>query len=208
MSLQGVLFSYLSGVLGGTLSYLLGAIPFALIIGRGFYHLDIREHGSGNVGATNVYRVLGPLPGIACLVLDASKGALPVLAGEALQLPAEMVVLWAMAAIVGHSRSVFLKFGGGKSVATAAGAILAMAPLVGLCTLGVWALAFVFSRIVSVGSLLAAVSLPVWMAVWHAPRAYLVFAIFASGFVILRHRPNLERLLAGQESRIGKSHDR
>lgn len=193
---------------GGLLAYVLGAIPFALLIGRWFYGIDIRTHGSGNVGATNVYRVLGPLPGIACFVLDATKGLLPVMMGQALHQPNEAIVFWAMAAIVGHSRSVFLKFGGGKSVATAAGAILAMAPLVGVCTLGVWGLVFAMSRIVSVGSLLAAVSLPLWMVVWHQPRAYLIFAIFASGFVILRHRPNLERLLAGKEFRMGKSHDR
>lgn len=190
--------------LGILASYLAGSIPFALLISRIFYGQDIRLHGSGNVGATNVYRVFGRIPGIACLVLDALKGLLPVLAGKFLHQQDEVIVAWAMVAIIGHSRSVFLRFGGGKSVATAAGAILAMSPLVGLITAGVWLLAFALTRIVSVGSLAAAGALPLAMFVGQQGRAYLLFSGLTAVFVIIRHRSNLKRLLAGQELRMEK----
>ena len=193
----------LTGSLG---AYLLGSIPFAWLIGRLFYGLDIREHGSGNVGATNVYRVIGWQPGMVCLLLDAFKGALPVLAAEYFQQRHEVVVCWALAAILGHSRSIFLKFGGGKSVATAAGAIFAMSKWVGLCTVGTWGLLFALTRIVSVGSLAGAISLPIWMVVWSQPKSYLAFSVLAALFVIFRHRSNLSRLLAGQEGRFGGRH--
>lgn len=184
-------------------AYLFGSVPFALLISRIFFRIDIREHGSGNVGATNVVRVLGKGPGIACFVLDFLKGALPVWVGLRLGFAWWALLLLGVAAILGHSKSVFLRFGGGKSVATGAGVVVALAPWVGLAALVVWALVFGLCRIVSLGSILAAASLPVWMLVFHQPAPYVVFGAVIALYVIVRHRSNIERLLRGQEERMG-----
>lgn len=188
------------GLLG---AYVLGSVPFALVISRIFFRIDIRDHGSGNVGATNVVRVLGKGPGIACFVLDFLKGWLPTWLGSAFGLPWWAVLLLGVAAILGHSRSVFLGFTGGKSVATGAGVIVALSPWVGLSALAIWAVVFAFSRIVSLGSIVAAASLPLLMLAFHQPRPYAVFATLVATYVIVRHRSNIERLLRGQEPRMG-----
>ncbi|HEY9857271.1 MAG TPA: glycerol-3-phosphate 1-O-acyltransferase PlsY, partial [Stenomitos sp.] len=157
-------------------AYLLGSVPFALLISRVFFRIDIREHGSGNVGATNVVRVLGKGPGIACFVLDFLKGAVPVWVGSTLGFPWWGLLLLGVASILGHSKSVFLRFTGGKSVATGAGVVVALSPWVGLAALAVWAVVFAVSRIVSLGSIVAAASLPLWMVVFHQPVPYVGFA--------------------------------
>ncbi|MBO9539575.1 glycerol-3-phosphate 1-O-acyltransferase PlsY [bacterium] len=191
-------------VAGGALAtYVFGAIPFALIIGKLFYGVDIREHGSGNVGATNVVRVLGRKPGIACFVLDFLKGCLPVSLAVAAHLPWWVPLLYGVLAIVGHSRSVFLGFKGGKSVATGAGVIVALAPWVGLAVLGVWAAVFFAGRIVSLASIVAAGSLPLWMLLFKQPLSTVLFGVVTALYVIVRHRSNIERLLKGQEPRMG-----
>lgn len=182
-------------------AYLLGAIPFALIIGR-MHGVDIRQHGSGNVGATNVVRVLGRGPGLTCFALDFLKGVLPVAAGLWLELPLLAVLLAAAAAILGHSRSIFLRFKGGKSVATGAGAIVAMAPMAGLGALLVWAVIFLSRRIVSLASILAALSLPVLTLMTRQPLEVVAFSAVAALYVIIRHRENIRRLRAGTEPRM------
>lgn len=188
----------------GTLgAYLVGSVPFALIISRVFYRIDIREHGSGNVGATNVVRVLGKGPGIACFFLDFLKGFVPTWLGAYFGLPWWAVLLLGVAAILGHSRSVFLRFTGGKSVATGAGVVLALSPWVGLSALAIWAVVFGLSRIVSLGSILAAAALPLLMILFREPVPYVVFSVVVSLYVIVRHRSNIERLLKGQEQRMG-----
>lgn len=188
------------GVLG---AYLLGSVPFALVISRVFFRIDIREHGSGNVGATNVVRVLGKGPGIACFLLDFLKGLVPTWLGGHFGLPWWAVLLLGVATILGHSRSVFLRFTGGKSVATGAGVIVALSPWVGLSALAVWAVVFALGRIVSLGSILAAASLPLLMVLFREPVPYVVFSVVVALYVILRHRSNIERLLKGQEQRMG-----
>lgn len=188
------------GVLG---AYLLGSVPFALVISRVFFRIDIREHGSGNVGATNVVRVLGRGPGIACFLLDFLKGLVPTWLGGHFGLPWWAVLLLGVATILGHSRSVFLRFTGGKSVATGAGVIVALSPWVGLSALAVWAVVFALGRIVSLGSILAAASLPLLMVLFREPVPYVVFSVVVALYVILRHRSNIERLLKGQEQRMG-----
>lgn len=184
-------------------AYLLGSVPFALIISRVFYRIDIREHGSGNVGATNVVRVLGKGPGLACFALDFGKGFVPTWLGGYFGFPWWAVLLLGVAAILGHSRSVFLRFTGGKSVATGAGVIVALAPWVGLGALLIWAAVFGLSRIVSLGSIVAAASLPFLMLALHEPMPYVAFATLVSLYVIVRHRSNIQRLLKGQEPRMG-----
>lgn len=188
---------------GVLLAYLLGAVPFALLIGRA-YGLDIRAHGSGNVGATNVTRVLGRVPGGLCLLLDAGKGCLPVIAARMLGWPLELAVLLALAALLGHGKSIFLGFKGGKSVATGAGAMLALAPISGLGALVVWGVVLGLTRVVSLASIAAAASLPIWLATLGAPRPALAFGTCAAIFIIWRHRTNLERLLKGTEPRVGR----
>lgn len=182
-------------------AYLLGSIPFALLIGR-MHGIDIRQHGSGNVGATNVVRVLGRGPGILCFVLDFLKGIVPVAAGFALGVPLWGVLLAAAATILGHSRSIFLKFTGGKSVATGAGAIVAMAPLAGLGALAIWALVFSLSRIVSLASITAALSLPVLTLLTRQPLEIVGFSAVAALYVVVRHRDNIRRLREGKEPRM------
>lgn len=182
-------------------SYLLGSIPFALIIGR-LHGIDIRQHGSGNVGATNVVRVLGRGPGILCFLLDFLKGVAPVLTSMGLGLPLWTAILGATAAILGHSRSIFLKFKGGKSVATGAGAIVALAPLAGLGALVIWGLVFLRTRIVSLASITAALSLPVITGLTRQPWEVVAFSAVAAFYVVIRHRENIRRLRAGTEPRM------
>jgi glycerol-3-phosphate acyltransferase PlsY len=182
-------------------SYVLGSIPFALLIGR-MHGVDIRQHGSGNVGATNVVRVLGRGPGIFCFVLDFLKGVAPVVAGQLLGLPLWGVLLAAAATILGHSRSIFLGFKGGKSVATGAGTIVAMAPLAGLGALAVWAVVFLTSRIVSLASITAALALPVLTLLTRQPLEIVAFSAVAALYVIIRHRENIRRLREGKEPRM------
>lgn len=182
-------------------AYLLGSVPFALLIGR-MHGVDIRQHGSGNVGATNVVRVLGRGPGILCFVLDFLKGVAPVAAGFMLGVPLWGVLLAAAATILGHSRSIFLKFKGGKSVATGAGTIVAMAPLAGLGALALWGLVFSVSRIVSLASIVAALSLPILTFLTRQPLEIVGFSALAATYVVVRHRDNLRRLREGTEPRM------
>lgn len=182
-------------------SYVLGSVPFALLIGR-MHGVDIRQHGSGNVGATNVVRVLGRGPGILCFVLDFLKGVAPVTAGLLLGLPLWGVLLAAAATILGHSRSIFLGFKGGKSVATGAGTIVAMAPLAGVGALAVWGVVFSTSRIVSLASITAALALPVLTLLTRQPLEVVAFSAVAAFYVIIRHRENIRRLREGKEPRM------
>ncbi len=196
-------------------AYLLGAVPFSFLIPRLFYGIDIREHGSGNVGATNVVRTLGKGPGLACFFLDMAKGAAPVAAVQAIPgLPEWLAVLVAAFAILGHSKSVFLRFAGGKAVATGVGTILALNPLVGLACLAMWAVAFGVTRVVSIASITAALALPgLMMAVpdpfrgGQNPEIFIYYAMAAGAFVIIRHRDNIRRIMAGTEPRFGQKAD-
>lgn len=220
-------------------AYLLGAIPFAYLAGRLLKGIDIRQHGSGNVGATNVFRVLGKGPGAVVLLLDVAKGWLAAAwlprlgAGSAAAAFVSSSVsdhAWwpcalGLAAVLGHSYTVFLGFKGGKGVASSAGVFLGLAPLATGTVLGLFALVLLGTRMVSAGSLAAAAVLPVAVALygeWRpvAARANLsdvfkhgwslqarpVFwlALALSVLVWVRHIPNIRRILAGTENRFGK----
>lgn len=191
------------------LSYLIGSIPAAYLAGKLLRGIDLREHGSGNLGATNVYRVLGTRPAVAVLLADALKGAIPVLvfpgvtdAGR----PDLWAIAYAVAAIAGHVRSVFLLMrGGGKGVATAAGAFMSLAPLPSLIALGIFVIVLFVWGYVSLGSLSAATALPIVIALRegvHSP-LFAVSAIVAA-FVFWTHRANIARLRNGDEPRFGK----
>jgi glycerol-3-phosphate acyltransferase PlsY len=200
------------------LSYVAGSIPAALIAGR-MSAVDLRSHGSGNLGATNVIRVLGFKLGIAVLLFDMAKGAFSVAVLAPLAaLPGGMT--WAgdnariyvamacgLAAIVGHVRPVFLGFGkGGKGVATACGVFMAMAPVQTVLTFVVFAVTVFSSGYVSLGSLLGAALMPVLLVLALGPRSPLVvLSIAVSAFVFVTHRANIDRLRRGEEHRFGKS---
>ncbi|MBR7104543.1 MAG: glycerol-3-phosphate 1-O-acyltransferase PlsY [Lentisphaeria bacterium] len=194
-------------------AYFFGAIPFALIIGK-LHGVDIRKVGSGNVGATNVTRAVGPLQGKICFVLDLLKGAIPVLAAQVL-LPGQAGIAIAAGAIAiaGHMFPVYLKFKGGKGVSTGAGAALALAPLPLLCALALWVILFLATRYVSVASIIAAAALPVAAFFFRLGKIgsltarslpVLIFFCIIAAVTVYRHRSNIKRLMEGTENRFEK----
>jgi glycerol-3-phosphate acyltransferase PlsY len=190
-------------------AYLLGSIPAAYIAGRVVKGIDLRQHGSGNLGATNVYRVLGGRVAAAVLLFDAAKGALPVVLLPRL-LPSDRPLVWAVAygvaAIAGHVRSVFLLWkGGGKGVATAAGVFAALVPVPALVAVAVWALVLWASGYVSLASLGAAAVLPIAVGALLGPVSPLFYlALLVGAFVFWTHRANIGRLRRGEEHRFGR----
>lgn len=193
------------------LSYLSGSIPAAWLAGK-WGKVDLRAHGSGNLGATNVLRVLGPGVGAIVFAVDIAKGALPVrflppLTGATGDRLTWIAVACGVAAILGHIRPVFLGFGkGGKGVATACGVFLALAPLPTLLTLLVFTVVVLASGYVSLSSLTAAVALPVLLAVTTGIRSPLfIVAVVTAVFVFWTHRANIARLREGTEYRFGKA---
>jgi glycerol-3-phosphate acyltransferase PlsY len=211
--------SSLAAVLALLAAYLLGSVSFAYLLVRTLKGVDLRSAGSGNLGATNAGRVLGRGLGLLILVLDLGKGLLPVLVargplddplvfGGSLPLSVGM----GAAAFLGHCYPCWLRFRGGKGVATAAGAILGLAPLAALIALGGFVLGVLVTRMVSVGSMAAAVVLPIgWLClrreeVFQHPSDgwIMVFFVALTLFVLLRHTPNLHRIIEGTEPRIGR----
>lgn len=205
------------------IAYVLGATPSGYWIGSWFYGIDIREEGSGSTGATNVLRTLGKWPGLAVLIIDILKGVLAIaLVRYIYSLPFTqeltiaaripnilmtkewMVILVGLMAILGHSKSFWIGFKGGKSVASSLGILLAMSWVVGLGTLTVFILVLSISRIVSLSSISGAVAVSGLMLLLHQPFPYEIFAIAGGIYVIWRHRTNIERILAGKEPRIGE----
>ncbi|MDX2243324.1 MAG: glycerol-3-phosphate 1-O-acyltransferase PlsY [Leptolyngbyaceae cyanobacterium bins.302] len=204
------------------LAYLLGSIPSGYWAGQWLQGIDIREHGSGSTGATNVLRTLGTFPAIAVLLVDIFKGVAAialtrwVYTAEFIQpyIPATiapanwlpwMITLAGAVALLGHSKSIFLGFTGGKSVATSLGVLLAMNWIVGLGTFGVFMLVLAITQIVSISSISGAIAVSGFMVFTGQPLPYLLFAIVGGLYVILRHRTNIQRLLAGTEPRLGQS---
>jgi glycerol-3-phosphate acyltransferase PlsY len=185
--------------------YLVGSIPFGYWVVRAVRHEDIRTRGSGNVGATNVWRLYGPRYGVPVALLDAAKGFVPALVG--LLLAGETVgILAGSAAMLGHWRPLFLRFEkGGKMVATAGGVTFALAPVVATLCVVIWAIVFLLTRYSSVASLATAVALPLLAAVLGEPWQTVVFAAVACAGVVVLHRQNIRRLLNGTESRFSRA---
>lgn len=184
------------------IAYLVGAIPCGLLLTRFCGGGDIRQAGSGNIGATNVYRVAGKKLGILTLVADALKGALPVLAAKLLLFPHWAVALVAVAAFLGHCFPVYLGFKGGKGVATALGIYLVLSPLAVLIAFAVFSIILWKSRYVSLGSIVAAFFLPFLVLFLNRSHALLAASLVISMVVILRHSSNIRRLMDGTESRF------
>jgi acyl phosphate:glycerol-3-phosphate acyltransferase len=184
-------------------SYLLGSIPFGLLIAKIFYGVDIRQRGSGNPGATNVWRNLGRNPGIATLTLDIVKGVIPVVVAKQL-FPYDdaLHVLCGLAAIIGHNWSVFLKMKGGKGVATSAGVFLGLIPKHAAIAILVFLIVFFISKHVSVGSMAGAVALLVSSFIFQTPVGLRVVIVIAATLVLIKHVPNMKRLAAGTEPKV------
>lgn len=185
------------------IGYFLGAIPFGVLIARGIYHIDIREHGSRNTGATNVWRVLGAKPGSTTLFLDALKGAAAVIVARLL-LPGEVgsQVLAGIAAIVGHNWSLFLRGSGGKGVATSAGVFLALMPVHASIALATFLVFFLATRHVSVGSMAAAVALFISTFALRTNGMLRGLVALAALMVLAKHVPNMKRLARGEEPKV------
>jgi acyl phosphate:glycerol-3-phosphate acyltransferase len=183
-------------------AYLLGSLPFGYWVVRALKGTDIRTVGSGNIGASNVWRTYGKAYGVPIVVLDTAKGFVPGLVGTLVT--GELVgVLAGGAAMLGHWRPLFLRFQrGGKTVATAGGTFLGVAPLVGLAGLGAWALVFVATRYASVASMTSALLLPLVSFALGEPWPVIAFASIAAVVVVVLHRANIGRLRAGTETRF------
>ncbi|MGE9840582.1 glycerol-3-phosphate 1-O-acyltransferase PlsY [Selenomonas bovis] len=188
------------------LSYLLGSIPNGLWLCRALWHVDLRQHGSHNIGATNAWRTLGKGPGFLVFFLDMLKGLLAVWLCEMLVGTPLVMILCGVLAIVGHSLSLFLRFHGGKGVATGLGVILMLMPKVTVIVFLVWLLLVLATRYVSLGSIVAAALVPVLALVFGYPALYVVFGVLAAALIIVRHRSNITRLLNGTENRISAGH--
>ncbi len=184
------------------LAYLLGSIPTGIIISRLFGGVDPRTIGSKNIGATNVGRTAGKIAGILTLTGDFLKGLLPVYAAMGMGLEDRLIMLTGLAAFGGHLFPIFLGFRGGKGVATAAGVMVVISPVATLISVIVFATTFLVKRYVSLGSMLAAASLPVALSFLTKGKPYLPLGTLIAVLVILKHKDNIKRLAEGKENRL------
>jgi acyl phosphate:glycerol-3-phosphate acyltransferase len=215
---------WIASAVGLVIAYLLGSTPTGYLAGKLLRGIDIREHGSRSTGATNVLRTLGKWPALAVLIIDVLKGVAAILVARwfcpwlasqfssapptALDPQAWMawtVCLAGIAALLGHGRSVWLNFTGGKSAATGLGVLLAMSWPVGLSAAATFGIVLASTRIVSLSSILAALTAIVLVCTFEHPLPYRLLVIAGALFVIIRHRANIQRLLAGTEPRVGQS---
>jgi glycerol-3-phosphate acyltransferase PlsY len=191
-------------------AYLVGAFPTAYVFGKVLKNIDIRQHGSGNVGATNVFRTIGKIPGIIVLIIDFLKGFLAVtliplclrtIAPEMI-IPPYVYILLGAAAIAGHIWTVFLKFKGGKGVATTGGVMAGLAPgILAMCVI-VWIVVFSIWRYVSLASIIAATALPVFAAIQGRDISFIIFCAILCFVGVWSHRSNIERLIKGEEKKL------
>ena len=187
------------------LAYLIGSIPSGLIIGKGLFGTDVRQFGSKNIGATNTYRVLGLKAALPVFICDALKGAIGVLLLASYG-PA-FAVLGGILAMVGHNWSIFLGFKGGRGVATGLGVLIALSPLVAVICFAIWGIIVYPTKLVSLGSIIAAAAVPLLMSLTGQSWWYVGFGALAALFVILRHRDNIIRLLSGKELKVERVKD-
>ncbi|MBL8405263.1 MAG: glycerol-3-phosphate 1-O-acyltransferase PlsY [Dechloromonas sp.] len=184
-------------------AYLLGSVPFAMISSRIFGLADPRTYGSGNPGATNVLRSGNKKAALMTLIGDALKGAVAVIAAQQAGLSDTVIALVALAVFIGHLYPIFLKFKGGKGVATAAGVLLALDPILGLAVAGTWLFVAYVSRYSSLAALIAAAAAPVIAVLMHGATNQTVVVGILGMALIGKHWQNIQRLMAGQESKIG-----
>jgi len=203
----------LNAVIAVVLAYLLGSLPSAVWIGKAFHNIDVREHGSGNAGTTNTIRVLGWVTGIPVLLIDIAKGwlaaMLPVflhLTAPATALMTNLQLLTGIIAIIGHIFPVFAGFRGGKGVATVFGVFLALQFLLTLCSIGVFLVVLFITGIVSVSSMIAGISFPVFLFLFFDTPSILfkIFSILTGIALLVTHRKNIGRLMRGEEAKLIK----
>jgi glycerol-3-phosphate acyltransferase PlsY len=193
----------LYGVIAVALSYLLGSVSFSIVIAKWVKGIDIRQHGSGNAGATNTLRVLGKGPGILVFVLDIAKGVAAVLIGRVLGENEWIPVLCGLAAIIGHNWPIWFRFKGGKGIATTVGVVATLAFLPALCA-GIVAIATIaLTRYVSLGSLLFAALTPLFISIFYFSVPLLCASLLICIFAFVRHRTNIVKLFQGTENKLG-----
>ena len=190
-------------------AYILGSFPTGYLVVKILKGQDIRQIGSGSTGATNVKRVLGKWGFFGVLIVDAIKGLAAVLLAQYLQTKLNIYpelnllpIFASIAVMVGHSKSIFLGFTGGKSVATTGGTIIGLNWLVALIAFIIWSSISYFSRYISLGSIIGVASLPILMYIFHAPISYVIYCAIAAIYVIYLHRENVKRLLSGTENKV------
>jgi len=183
-------------------AYLLGSIPTGLVLAKALAGIDPRQGGSRNIGATNVMRTAGKTLGVVTLIGDVLKGVIPVCIALFLETGQWWVAGAGLAAFLGHCFPIYIGFKGGKGVATALGVYLPLAPLAVLVNVFVFASALGVSRMVSVGSITAAIAMPLLILLGRYPLAYLILSICVDAIIIFRHKENIKRLMAGQENRL------
>ncbi|MGH7827099.1 MAG: glycerol-3-phosphate 1-O-acyltransferase PlsY [Candidatus Binatia bacterium] len=188
-------------------AYFLGSVPAGYLLGY-FAGVDVRKAGSGNVGATNVARVLGKRQGIWTLLADSAKGFIPAVLAVHLELDQAGTALVGVAAFLGHLYPVFLKFKGGKGVATAFGVVLGLAPLATVCLIALFCVVILTTRIVSLSSIIGAAAAPFVLWLFDHPPAMIIMSALLAVMIILRHRSNIARLFAGTEPTFGASNSR
>ncbi|MBO7392837.1 MAG: glycerol-3-phosphate 1-O-acyltransferase PlsY [Abditibacteriota bacterium] len=185
------------------LCYLFGSIPFGLIAGKLVKGIDIRNVGSGNIGATNVLRAVGPIPALIVFLLDVFKGAGAVLLCRYLGMSEYLIVLGGIAALVGHTCSVFLGFKGGKGVATLLGLVIGINPIMAAVALGIWIIVVAITRYVSLGSIIASLTTSIIICFIKLHPIYKIVFLLVSLFVVIKHKDNIKRLINGTENKIG-----
>lgn len=183
-------------------AYLIGSIPFGLIVGNLIWKKDLRKFGSHNIGATNAWRVLGRKAGLLVFILDLIKGQLGVLLGGCIIGTPGAMVIGGLFAMLGHIFPIFLGFRGGKGVATGLGVLSMLMPKITAIVVVVWLVLFVITRYVSVGSIVAAVLTPILAACFGEPAEFFSFALAAAAVIVWRHRENIARLKAGRENKV------
>ncbi|MDD3420064.1 MAG: glycerol-3-phosphate 1-O-acyltransferase PlsY [Candidatus Gastranaerophilales bacterium] len=187
-------------------AYIIGSIPTGYILVKSLKGIDLRTVGSGSTGATNVKRVLGLKYFIITMLLDGFKGIIPVMVAKIIALkfglPSVLAPLVGIAIILGHSKSVFLNFSGGKSVASGAGTVIGLDWHAGLLTFLIWFSVTYTSRYVSLGSIVALALSPVWMYLFHQPLSYILYCTVGAIYVIYLHRENIKRLIKGEENKV------
>ncbi len=192
---------WLAGAALVIVAYVMGSVPFAIVVGKWFWHVDVRDHGSGNVGTTNVFRVLGKRAGTLVLIGDMGKGFIPVWVA-AHYYPSWFALIVALAALIGHMYSVFLRGGGGKGVATGAGIILALVPWIFVIAIVVFLVLLLTTRMVSAASMAGAVTFAVCTISFHKPVWYEVLSVFAALVVVYQHRTNIRRIALRCENKV------
>ncbi|TYP58840.1 glycerol-3-phosphate 1-O-acyltransferase PlsY [Thermosediminibacter litoriperuensis] len=190
-------------ILAGIISYLIGSISSAHLICKKYYGIDIRKYGSGNPGATNVFRVVGGRAAVAVYAADFLKGFLvaalaKLIGGDTLALFSGLFV------IVGHDWSLFLNFNGGKGIATSMGVVIALAPKAALFSFMVGAAAILLTRYVSLGSVVGSAFFPLFLVIFRYPAKYIAYGVIIAAIAIYRHRTNIKRLIAGKEHKLGE----